>query len=118
MKKENPRPAQMEFDLVSPWLVSPTRRQMEAVRKKAGIPKPEENSPEEKHLAGLTARLHALDLCDERGVSLNDELGELRTIVGPADWQKNKKVWTARGKRNVRRLKKIILVTRYLLNIC
>jgi hypothetical protein len=116
MKREQPRPEQMEFDLVSPWLVSPTNRQLEKLRRKIGAPRPE-NLLEREQLAGLSVRLHALDLKDERGISLSDELNEASVIFGP-DWPKTKKLWTARGKRDVRRLKKTILVTRYLLNIC
>jgi hypothetical protein len=116
-KSQQPRPEQMEFDLVSPWLVSPTLRQMEKVRRKAGMASPWGDYEKEKSLAALTVRLHALDLCDERRISLNDELAELRVLSGPAYWNSHKKIWTARARRNVRRLKKIILVVRHQLNL-
>ena len=108
---------QMEFDLVSPWLVSPTDRELEKLRRKISA-RPPENLLERERLAGLSVRLHALDLCDERRISLNDELAELRVITGPAYWNSNQKIWTARARRNVRRLKKIILVVRHQLNLC
>ena len=107
----------MEFDLVSPWLVSPTLRQMERVRKKAGMASPWGDYEKERQLAALTVRLHALDLCDERRISLNDELAELRVIAGKAHWSSNKKLWTRRARRSARRLKKILLVVRHQLNL-
>lgn len=108
-KSDQPHPEQMEFDLVSPWMTSPTLRQMEAVRRKAGI-RPPENFDEARQLAGLTARLTALDLCDERGVSINDELAELRTIIGPVRWLQEKTIWQRRARRHPLRLKKTLAV--------
>ena len=101
--------SQLEFDLVSPLLGDPTPRQVARLAVKANLPLPK-TAEDVDDLRGFAARIHHLDLVyDERSFSLNDELQEIRVLIGPADWQRDEKLWTRRARKDPKRLRKIIL---------
>lgn len=111
-------PDQLEFDLVSPLLGEPTRRQMEKVRKIMDLPPPA-SAAQLNELRCLTARLNYLDLVyDANSFSINDELAQVRVLIGKEDWRKDKNLWKRRGLKNPARLRKVILSMKKFWKLC
>lgn len=108
---------QLEFDLVSPFLAPPSMKEIESVRKRSGFPVPE-CLKEFRALQGLTARLNHLDLVyDQNSVSINDELRELRVLIGEEFWRKDGKKWKRRARKDPLMLRKIIVCIKHQLKI-
>jgi hypothetical protein len=109
-----PDPDQFEFDLVSPWLAPPSAKQLDAVRRSGAVDDLNDQAAVEK----LASRLDHLDLVyNERGVSLRDELEQVRVLIGESEWQRTKKLWKCRAKRDPGRLRKIILLAKQALKL-
>jgi len=109
---------QLEFDLVSPLLGEPTPRQMQKVRTIMRLPRP--SSSEQFHeLRSLTARLNYLELVyDADSVSIDNELAQVRVLIGKEDWRKDGKLWARRARKNPLRLRKVILAMKKFWNLC
>ena len=100
-------PEQLELDLVSPFFAdSEEERLLAEASELLG------QSKEKVRLAKIAAELNRQDLVI--APAPGQELEEIRVLVGPAAWKTSRRRWERRLKKNVRAVRKAIVVLRTL----
>ena len=100
---------QLEFDLVSPWLMG---RGPEEERLLAEAAELLSLGEEKVRLSKVAAELQSQDLL--LNAKPTNELEELRLIIGPVAWKKSRRRWERRLKQNVIAFRKVLIVLRNL----
>ena len=100
---------QLEFDLVSPYLMGrgpQEQRMLEEAAQLLAL------SNEKLRQAKLAAELQYQDLLID--AKPTNELEEVRLIIGPEAWKKTRRRWERRLKQNVVAFRKVLIVLRNL----
>lgn len=100
---------QLEFDLVSPFLMGPSLQEEQMLNEAAALLA---ESKEKIRFKKMVAEMQYQDLLiDARPTN---ELEELRLIIGPEAWKKSSRTWKRRLKQNVIAFRKVLIVLRHI----
>lgn len=100
---------QLEFDLVSPFLMGRSPEEERMIEEAAELMA---QSKEKLRLAKLAAELQHQDLLLDPKPS--NELEEVRLLIGVEAWKKTRRRWERRLKQNVISVRKALIVLRNL----
>jgi hypothetical protein len=102
-------PEQLEFDLVSPYLMGRSPKAERMILEAAELMA---LSKETIRLAKLEAELQHQDLMLDPKPT--NELDEVRLIIGPEAWKKTRRRWERRLKQDLITFRKVLIVLRNL----